>query len=120
MGLKDKLRQATVGSPKNFKSKKVEINGEEFEVRQPSVKDRGQLMNKAGVTSTENVDDMDYASLQAYAVIYCTFVPGTNEKVFSDEDYETLLNSPSGTWVDELSRPIMELMNVQPEEDAKN
>jgi len=120
MEMKEKLREITVGAPKNFKSETVEIDGVEFEVRQPSVEDRGKLMSKAGVTSTRDLDDMDYASLQAYSVIYCTYVPGTDEKVFSEDDYETIKNCPAGSWVDQLNAPIMNLMNVQPEEDAKN
>lgn len=129
--IRSKLRTITIGRPANFAKEVVEIDGEKIEVRQPSVKTRSILMKKSRDTSKTKLDKgevsaedvlatIDYGKMQVLAVIYCCFVPGTDEQIFSEEDYEALINQPAGGFVDDLSNVAMNLMNAKPEEDAKN
>jgi len=46
---KNKLREVTVGTQHTFKREIVEWEGQEFEIREPSVYVRGQIMNKSGM-----------------------------------------------------------------------
>jgi hypothetical protein len=47
------------------------------------------------------------------AAMACTFVPGTNELVFCDEDYDALVSMPAGSVIDELSQTAAEFCNVE-------
>ncbi len=122
----DKLRAATVGSTKNFASEKVEWNGNEFEIRQPSVAKKSKIMSKCRIPLSEGDESefttasLDYGEMQVWSVIYCTFDPETGERIFEEDDYPNLREQPSGGFVDRFSSVAMRLMNVQPEEDAKN
>jgi len=118
---KSKLRELTIGKKPEFKKEIVEWEGQEFEIREPSVFVRGQIMNKSGmnVTNTDN-PDINFSDAQIASVIYCTYVPETDERVFSEKDVPMLREQPSGSFVDEFSRVAMRLMNREPEEQAKN
>lgn len=129
--IRSKIRSNTIGKASKFASEVIEINGEEIEVRQPSVKTRSILMKKSRETTSNKVEvgdvsaedvlqSIDYGKMQVLSVIYCTFVPGTDERVFSEEDYDALINQPAGGFVDDISTVAMDLMNAKPEEEAKN
>lgn len=129
--LKDKIRSITIGKTSHFAKEIMEIDGVEIEVRQPSVKTRSILMKKSRDTSGSNIEgsdvsaedilqSIDYGKMQVLSVIYCTFVPGTNENIFDESDYKALINQPAGGFVDDISTVAMDLMNAKPEEDAKN
>lgn len=130
--LRDKIRSKTVGAKTKFANETLEIDGVEVEVRQPSVKTRSVLMKmsrdpkKAKGMDTDNIsaDDvlssLNYGKMQVLSVIYCTYVPGTDELVFDESDYDALINQPAGGFVDDISTVAMNLMNAKPEEDAKN
>lgn len=124
MSLRDQLRGATVGKKPEFRHEIVKVGDHEFEVRQPSVATRSKMIKKCNVKVGGSMDDavekLDYSALQVWSVIYCTFVPGTDERVFEDGDFNHLQNQPAGGFVDELGQAAMKLMNVDPEEDAKN
>jgi len=132
MSLRDQIRSTTLGAKREFASEIVEAEGEEFEVRQPTVGERGRIYQKAlPDTISEDVDNkeemtrglmskVDISSLQIWAVIHCTYVPETDEKVFEPSDFEALSELPAGTFLDELAPAAMSLLNVKPKEDAKN
>jgi len=117
--MRDILRAKTVGAKKQFKSEIVEWDGEKFEIRQPSVGQRGKIL-QASKVQTGDVEKMDFAKLQAVAVICCTYVPGTNEQVFEEADLDALMELPAGSFVDEFSQVALRLMNVEAEVAAKN
>lgn len=108
MSARDKLRSKTVGKAKNFRSKIETIDGDEYEVRQLSVKDRMTVYNKA----TKN-GVLDPLQFQIWAVISTCFVPGTNEKLFDDTDYESLINQPTGGFLDQLSEAAVLMLNPE-------
>lgn len=121
--LRDQLRSLTVGKAKQFQKKLVTIDGAEFEIRQPSVAQRSALLRAAGMVSTDKDKkdgDMDFGLLQVLAVIKLTYVPGTNEHVFEAADKQSLLDQPANSFVDALSEVAMKLLNVEPEQAAKN
>ncbi len=124
MTSRDKLRAASVGAKKNFRNQIVEWGDVEFEVRQPTVGAKSEIMRKARVPMTDNPEEaigkIDYAAMQAWSVIFCTFVPGTDERLFDDTDFNSIIDSPSGGYVEKLGRAAMELLNEAPIEDAKN
>jgi hypothetical protein len=108
MSKRDALRAATVGAKKQFRTKIEVINGEEFEVRQLSVKDRMDVYNKA----TKN-GVLDPLQFQIWAVISTVYVPGTNEKLYDETDYEGLVTQPTGGFLDQLSEAAVAMLNPE-------
>ena len=119
--IRKKLRSVTVGAKKQFKSEKIEWQGETFEVRQPSVAQRAEIMKNA---QTINADDqqisVDYAKMQVWSVICCTYVPGEDGPIFTAGDYENLAAMPAGGFVDKFASLATRLMNADVEEISKN
>ena len=113
---KDKLRSITLGANKKFKRETVLIDGQAFEVRQPSLKERGDFRKKAMKISSDDDGkgqaDFDIFEFQINAVISLTLVPGTDEKVFEESDREAFESSPAGGWFDQLAKVATELCNV--------
>lgn len=121
---RDKLRSATLGSSNKFKKETVEINGNEFEIRQPTLKQRGELSRKAMKISTDENGktdtQFDIFEFQIQAVLSLTYVPKTDEKVFDERDRELLEECPAGGWFDKLSKVASRLANVSEDETKKN
>lgn len=49
-----------------------------------------------------------------------SFIPGTNERVFEDADFETLSNMPMSKDVIEIIRIMNDVMDLKVEEKVKN
>ena len=111
MSTRENIRNKTLGAKKGFKSKEVECEGVKAEVRQPSIKRRKEILNSV----TDEDGNVDGGDLIVWAAIYCTFEPGGNERVFSEEDYDAFLEQPTGGFVDEFGQAALELMNVSAE-----
>lgn len=109
---KDKLRALTLGASKKFERKTVTIEGQDFEVKQPSLKERGEFRKKA-MKISEDGTDFDIFEFQINAVMALTFVPGTEEKVFDSADRESFESAPCGGWFDKLAAVASELCNVK-------
>ncbi len=124
MSLKNKLRNATIGKPPKFRSEIITIEGEEFEIRQPSMETKAELMRKSklrfGTSEQDQMERIDILALQVWSVIYCTYVPDTDEKVFSAADFDALKAMPTGSFVDKISGLTTQLMQELVEEDVKN
>ena len=121
--LKDKIRSETIGSNKVFRFKRVTINdeGTEIEIREPTVKEWGNILrNVMTVDGDKGQTKMEYDQYLVWSVICCAFVPDTDEKVFSEEDYETLLAMPKSSWVGEFSDIALAMMQSNVEETEKN
>ncbi len=127
MSLRNKLRSATLGNVRAFRSTvvKVSLPNEhgveelEIEVREPSVATRARIMKEAGVQSGD-MARLDIARLQVEAVMVCSFVPGTNDRVFDDIDRDALMQLPPGGWIDALSAPAMRFLNLDEDDIKKN
>ena len=114
MSLRDAIRKATLGSQSEFKKEVVKWNGVEVELRQPSVKQRQELFKRC-VGDGGKIDSLEFMTL---GVIACTYVPGTDEKVFDDTDYDGIMARPAGGFLDKFGAQIAELTNV--DEDMGN
>lgn len=107
--IRDQIRAATLGAKPQFKSKEVEYNGVTVEVRQPNLRDRKKLLE----ASRNSKGDFDVILFTINSVVLCTYVPGTNEKVFSPEDVEAFMELNTGSFVETFSAAVSELMNTE-------
>lgn len=76
----------------------VTIDGMDIEVRQMSV---GQML--------DTISEDDRKKQMARYIVDCCFVPGTDEKIFEEEDLEVLMGMPAGGYYSQ----IMEQINKQ-------
>jgi len=119
--LKSRLRSKTLGRKKTFKTEILSWEGDDFEIRQPSVAQRSAIMARAMVIDEDGkLERIDTGQLQLWSVVCCTYVPGTNVAVFEDGDAESMSAFPSGDFVDKFSAVAQKLMKVDPEEMEKN
>ena len=116
---RDDLRAATLGQTRKFISRKVKYNGQEFEIRQPTIKARAALRKQSSVYRVDGTVDFDLFEFIVQAVIANTFIPGTDERVFEPNDYEALVANPPGGFIDEFGAIATELMNVDSDEAKK-
>ena len=118
------LRDKTVGAKKDLKNRIVEWDGDKFEIRQPTVSLRAKIMQKSRIPTGGDAEDIiaqvDYSVMQVWSVIYCTYVPDTDERVFEDQDAKSLREQPTGGFVDQFAEAATDLMNVSPKQAAKN
>ena len=124
MNAKDKIRAATLGAKSQFKKTIVKYNGIEVEIRQPSIAERSQLQELCTerISNGPNADALIKVNNTAFfvwSVIKHTYVPGTDERVFDDADYETLSNSPSGGYMDKFFEIASNLTNVAVDDEKK-
>jgi len=110
VSIKD-IRSATLGAQNKFRTEKVKHGDIEVEVKQLSYADRTALMEKC----TEG-DKLDSLKLQVFAVIYTVVDPETGDKVFSETDYETMVQQPSGGYVDTFSKAAFKVLGLSSEE----
>ena len=92
----------------------IEINGEKYEIRQPTIAQRNEITSRC-----RQGDNFDGLAYQVWGVIMFTYNPDTNERVFEDTDYEQLANMPTGSFVDVIGESIIELSNVDISEAKK-
>jgi hypothetical protein len=115
--LRDKIRTATLGAKKRYSSEIVDFNDVQIEVRQLSIADRNDYMTKALDATGKNADIL---KLQINSVIVSSYVPGTDEKVFEDTDYEVISKSIAGGYADVLWEAIQRLNNFTADSAKKN
>ena len=121
--LKDLLRKArevTIGEgPDGFRREKVAYKGVDFEIREPSVGDRGDILQLAGVGEMD--DDgkpktANAALLQAWCTVRLTYLAGTEERVFADRDLERVINSRVGGYMAVIGDKAISFLNVDEDE----
>jgi len=113
MSIKD-IRSATLGAKNSFRTEKVKHGDIEVEVKQLSYADRTALLEKCKDGETLNT-----LKLQAFAVIYTVVDPETGEKVFSEDHYETMVQQPSGGYLDTFSKAAFKVIGLAEEESAE-
>jgi hypothetical protein len=114
MKTRAEIRQALLGNRPEFKTKVIkDANGFEYEVRQPSIRGRSDIRKSATTTDDKGNITFEPFDFMLRAAMACTFVPGTNELVFCDEDYDALVSMPAGSVIDELSQTAAEFCNVE-------
>lgn len=113
MATKD-IRNALIGKSPDFKSEKVEVGDQEIEVKQLTVGDRNKL-----IENCKGTNGVDGLKLQVHAVIMTAYDPESGEKVFGPGDYDTLIQQPSGGFVDTLSTVAFRVLGISGEEDTE-
>ena len=109
------LRAATLGKPKEPRKETVEFNGQKYEVRQPSIVTRDRIMKD----SKDDKGAQQLGRMCALAVIACTFIPGTDNRLYTDADLDGMLGQPTGSFVDTLGNVAIRLMMEAPEQAGK-
>jgi len=98
-------------------SKKLS-NGVEVEMRQPSVGMRNRAIAESRMEGDSgSLNPMDFV---LRIVCYCTYAPGTGQRVFSNRDFDKLNELTEAPWLDELCAAANELVSVSKEEVEKN
>lgn len=120
--LLNRLRAVTVGAPKDFKSKIVEFAGEKFEIREPTEAQRAKIRERSyKITGTKDQQEVkvDTGELAVWSLICCAVVPGTGDYVFTEADYDCLINMPASQ-LDALKSAALEFVNLDREKMEKN
>jgi hypothetical protein len=105
--VRDELR-GKIFAHRALKSEVVTIFGQEVEIRQPTM---GQLLGAR--------DEPDRRKAIVNLMIEYTYVPGTNERVFEDGDFESIISMPFGDDLAKVNQAINRLTSVVVA-DAKN
>ena len=116
----DKIRSATIGGSKKPRSRMVNVNGVEVEVRQMSYAMRKEVVQRATTEKADGTSRIDAVDFQLWMVIYGTFDPETKKQVFADTDYADLMGHPTGGWLDDLSRAVSDLNGGTEAQAVKN
>lgn len=117
MATRKSVRDALLGQKVEFRKEIVEFNGTKVEIRQPSYRERKEIMSRS--KSGEGIDTFEFL---IWSIIENTYLEGTNEKVFEDTDYDILMGKPAGGFIDKFGEVAANLMNVEEDvgEKAKN
>lgn len=114
--IRDAIFNAENSKPK---SRVIDFLGAKIELRQPTLVSLSQMRSVADVKSEQDPDRPEEISL-VRMVISNTYVPGTDELVFTDDDYEMLSKLPFGPDLNRLSAAVNELTGIDVREMAKN
>ncbi len=119
---KDQLRAATLGANRNFTREVVQIDGNVFEVVQPTIKQRASFREAAMSIGTgedgKGKATFNMGEFALQTVIGLTCIPGTDDRVFSQEDREAMELCPAGGWFDKLAEVAGKLCNIS-DDDVK-
>jgi len=117
---REKLRAATLGAPATTEKRLVKWNGEDFEIRPPSLKDQ-RLIDDASMIGVGKKAKRDGIKALMHALIKCVFVPGTSEHVFDPADVNAMEERNAKDFVGVFAKAIGELSeDSNPEAVEKN
>lgn len=93
----------------------IEHRGKQYEVRPPTLADQRKIAKGSKLRGEKEADG---PRMMALTVIYCTFRPGTEDRVFKIEDLEALENKSADprTIVGKASRAITKMLAEKPDE----
>jgi len=109
---RNKLRAKALGQKPVFQKELIEG----FEVRQPSLRDRSEIIK----TVSDVEGKIDSEKFLTQCLINHIYVPDTDEKVFEIADIEAMISHPTGGLIDKLSQAAMRLFNIDIEAARKN
>ena len=55
-----------------------------------------------------------------WSIIFCSFVPGTEEAIYDEKDFDELAKQPRGGWITKLSEAASELISPDAQVVRKN
>ena len=114
--LKD-LRSLVIGKTVVRRREIVEYQGQEFEIREPSVEELEEIRGRVFDPTKKNYKMAEY---RVVGLIETLYVPGTDVKVFSDGDYDALMASPAGGPIELLSDKMFKLFSADVDDAKKN
>ena len=139
---RDLLRSATLGRQTQFARKIVdyfppiysevkdedEVIGLELigyeddpikvEVRQPTIRQRNDLVNKCRDKDTGKVNELEFI---IQAAIHFVYDPESGENLYEATDYDALLETRAGDFVDQFGGAAVELLNIgEPVKNSKS
>lgn len=119
VALRDELRTKTLGQKRVFKKKIIDFDDAQIELRSLTVGQRIEITNRCTKTvgQKETVDPFEFA---VWSLIYCCWVPGTEYRIFSEEDYERFKSEPVGGFVDRLWSELVVMNSASIAELEKN
>ncbi len=88
------------------KSKNIEFFGQTIELRQPSLADALNANNQA--------DDNQQKAIALMVVNYA-FMPGTNDKIFSEADVNSIMEMPFGADMTRVIDAVNEMSDITAE-----
>lgn len=113
----DQIRAATVGAKATLRKDVVTINGVDIEVRQPTQGARSELIEKCTTADGKIKNDL----FMYQTIVALCYVPGTDERVFTQSDLDGFKGQPSGdSFLDKLFEAIMKVMGTDTEAAEKN
>ena len=116
VSLRDKIRSKTLGVQPVFKTRSIQYDGMEIELREPNISQWGDLIKQA-----RNKDEtINIGEFMVRLVLYCSYVPGTDELVFEEGDYAKLKKQPRSGFVAQLSDVATALITLDQSEAVKN
>jgi len=107
---RNKLREKIFASSKKD-IETIDMMGEQIDLHQPTIGEIADL-------EEENKDKTRKDTICETIIRYC-FVPGTNDRVFTSEDADSIAALPA-TVLDEFNKAFAKLTNVNLEEVEKN
>ena len=117
---RDSLRSKILGKSQSFRREKViDDEGNEYEVLQPTIRQRADLRKSTTKVKKDGVE-FDFFEFMIRAAIAFTVVPGTTERVFDDEDYDSIVSQPSGGFTDRLCQAASAVCNIDDAEEKKS
>lgn len=83
----------------------------EIEIKQMTAGERTKLLGQA---FDQKTDQIDTTKVYAEVIIMCTYIPGTNEKVFNLPDRD-MLNKKNGKVIEKIALKILDSNTVTDE-----
>jgi len=97
------------------KSIEVEYEGDKFELRQPNVGVRQDILKRA-----QKGGELDPIELYIWFAIKCIHDPEAGGVIFEDTDYEAFKSMESGGFLDVVMAHAPELLNLNISQEKKN
>lgn len=109
---RDTIRTAILDSKPQ--SRLIKVFGQEVEIRQSSIKD------VLGSYGNEDPAKIDRAEAFAKLLVTHCYVPGTKERVFTEEDVDVLKTLPFGKELNDIQGAVNDLMGIDVQAALKN
>ena len=121
---RNKLRELTLGRQAQFKKKMFDyyhpiVEGDEVigyeeepikvEFRQPTIKERNELVNACRNPDTGRFDELEFV-LQA--ALRFTYDPASGQRLFEKADYAALSSQPAGGFVDQFGEEALSIVSL--------
>jgi len=109
-----KLRDLTIGSKSEYKTIEIDYKGEKVVFRQPSLRQRKDIITK----SVGDDKEIDGVAMQVWSVIELTH-DADGKRVFTPEDFDSLMEKPAGSFVDTFAESAMKLLGNMGEDEVE-